>query len=363
MRKIVKILVVGLLICRFLSPLSALCQITIDVPNPSYKTYEDIKRFNIINGISEPLTAIIKIELSDMHDNHLFTITVREAVLASGVNSFQSYVRKAVLNFYNNPGASYLKLNDQLADGDYKVCYSVITQKAGVAPANRCEMFTVHKTTPLVLVYPADMSEVCEERPVFQWQNPAPLPADARIKLLVAVIQPGQNETEAVNRNIPLINLSDVKANSVQLPSYIENLAEGNSYAWQVIIYNANGIIKKSEIWRFSKKCGNEVKQKQDADAFRQLKNSFDGNYYVVRKAIRFSFINSYATEKLDYSIVDIETGEKIRYYPEVSITSGMNNIEIDVNDCRGLKKGRIYVLKAVNIHSTVLQMRFKYER
>jgi hypothetical protein len=95
-------------------------------------------------------------------------------------------------------------------------------------------------------------------------------------------------------------------------------------------------------------------------DAYCQLKAEFDGNYYVVKDEIKFSFNNAYSVEKLDYVIVDLASNIPVKYYPEIVVKTGLNRISIDVDDCRGLKKGKQYILRAKNINITEMQMNCK---
>jgi hypothetical protein len=345
----------------FAVPLVSAGQVLIEPLGAGFRSYEEITRFNINNGLTEPVSVSIRIDLTEKTNGNVLTITVHDATLRPGINSFREFSSIAKLSFYSTSSSNHLKTNDRLADGDYRVCYTIISKKGQFADASYCLNFTIGNSTPLILVAPFNGQDICEERPTFQWQNPMPLPADAKTRMVLVALQEGQNETEAIYRNVPVLNVMDVNGSNLPLPSFVEQLKENSTYAWQVIIYNASGILAKSEIWTFKKSCRNAITQPPTL-AFGQLKSFSDGNYYIAKDFINFSFNNSYSTEKLDYTIVDAETNTPIRYYPEVSIRTGMNYISIDVDDCRGLKKGKYYVLIAKNVHSSALQMRFRYD-
>jgi len=337
-------------------------QLSFEPLSVEYRNLEAMSRFKIANALTEEIRANVRMDLTVKGGEKVLTLEAFDIALKPGINFLNIQTAAAKLQFYHSEASNYLKLNDQLADGEYELCYTVRSKKGNVSELNYCTDFIVRNSSPLMLLSPFNGQSICEERPTLQWQNPMPLPADAKIRLVMAEVLAGQNETEAIYRNLPLLHLTDVGTNTLPMPSYVEQLKDGSTYAWQVVIYNESGILRKSEIWKFTKDCASPVKKNEDNDSYRQLKPQFDGTYYLAKEQIRFSFINSYSTEKLDYSIIDLETGSKIKFYPEINIHSGLNNIVIDADDCTGLKKGKIYMLKATNIHSTVLQMRFKYE-
>jgi hypothetical protein len=336
-------------------------QITINPLGVNFRSYDEITRFNISNGLTEPVAVSIRIDLTEKTNGNVLTLTVPDATLHTGINSFRDFSSMVKFTFYNTSSSNHLKTNDRLPDGEYRVCYTVVTKKGLAADANHCVNFTIGNNTPLILITPFNGHEICEERPTFQWQNPAPLAVDAKIRLVLVELQAGQNETEALYRNLPVMNIMDVKGNSLPFPSFVEKLKENTEYAWQVMVYNASGILAKSEIWTFKKSCKN-TEVLPPTTAFNQLRSALDGNYYIAKDHIHFSFNNSYSTEKLDYMILDAETNTPIKHYPVVAIRTGMNYVSIDADDCRGLKKGKYYVLLARNVHSSVLQMRFRYD-
>lgn len=341
-------------------PVQLISQVSVELTSPSFTNYESIATFSIRNTSTDAVTANVKITLSEEMGGNVFTIIFSDVLLKSGLISSQFFSEKARTNFYNTTVSNYLKSNDKLADGNYRICYSILPVKSGLLPFEYCTLFSVNNTGPLVLVSPINGEHICSERPIFQWQNPMPLPMDAKVKLTMVEIGAGQNETEAMVRNMPLVNVMETSSSFLEIPSYVKELKENISYAWQVTIYNKSGIIKKSEIWVFKKSCETK-KETPNTEAFRFLKAEFDGNYYEVKEKIRFAFTNAYSVEKLAYIIVDIETGKPIKFFPDVKVHGGMNHIEIDGDDCQGLKKSKYYLLKAFNINSTVLQMRFKY--
>lgn len=344
----------------FWLPLQSKAQLSVELASSKFNTYESIANFNIRNATMDAVTANLRITLSEETGGNVFTIIWIDVQLKPGLSSSQLFSDKARSNFYNTSVSNYLKANDKLADGNYRICYSVTPTKSAVTPYEYCTVFPINNIGPLVLISPINGEQLCSERPTFQWQNPMPLPADAKVKLTLVEMLPEQNETEAMVRNMPLVNVMDASGTFLEMPSFVKELKENTSYAWQVTVYNKGGIIKKSEIWVFKKSCETK-KETPVTDAFRFLKAELDGNYYEVKGKIRFAFTNGYSVEKLSYTINDIETGRPIKFFPDVKVHSGMNHVEIDADDCQGLKKGKYYLLKAFNINSTVLQMRFRY--
>lgn len=341
---------------------SACCQLSIQAMPSEYRTYDAITNFSIRNSSTDPVTVSMRIELSEETQGNVLTVTVPEAIIKPGVILYRSLATEESFRFSNNTVSRYLQSNDRLADGRYRLCYYVQSRKAGVPDESYCTKFTISNSSPLVLVAPADGSALCDERPTFQWVSPRPLPADAKTRLVLTEIKEGQNETEAMYRNMPEVNIMEAGNSTLPLPSYVERLKENVRYAWQVTVYNNAGVIQKSEIWTFRKSCSNEKSIKKNDETFPELKKGAESNYYLVKEAIRFSFVNSFSVEKLDYVIIDLQTNKPIRYYPEVQVHTGLNQVEIDVDDCRGLNRGKYYMVRAINVQNSPIQMRFRYD-
>ncbi len=341
-------------------PLQSKSQLSIDLLSSKFTSLASISSFNVRNSSPDAVTASIRITLTEDAGGKVFTINAQDILLKQGIVPSSSFSDRLKMTFYNTAVSNYLKANDKLADGSYTICYSITPVKVGLSPYEYCTNFTINNLGPLLLISPMNGEQLCSERPAFQWQNPMPLPTDAKVKFTLVEMLPNQNETEAMVRDLPIATIMDVQGTVLPMPSFVKELKEGSSYAWQVTIYNGMGVIKKSEIWVFKKSCELKPSKEPNSDAFRQLKPEFDGNYYLVKNRILFYFTNAYSTEKLDYSIIDIETNTPIKYYPAINIHTGVNNISIDADDCQGLKKGKYYMLKALNVHSSPLQMRFQ---
>lgn len=341
-------------------PQQSMAQLSVEPLPANFSNYASIATFSVRNATMDAVAANVKVTVSQETGGNVFAINWIDVLLKPGLTPSQSFDKKASTHFYNSPASNYLQSNDKLADGNYRICYSVAPTKAGLPPYEYCTVFTVNNIGPLLLISPINGEQLCSERPTFQWQNPMPLPAGAKVKLTLVEMLPEQNETEAMVRNMPLVNVMDVSGSFLEMPSFVKELKENTSYAWQVTVYNQGGIIKKSEIWVFRKSCEG-VKAKPVTDAYRLLQAEFDGNYYEAKGKIRFAFTNGYSVEKLAYTITDIETGKPIKFFPDVKVHRGMNHVDIDGDDCQGLKKGKYYLLKVFNVNSTVLQMRFRY--
>lgn len=184
-------------------------QLSVELLSSRFNNYQSIVNFNVRNTSTEAVTANLRITLSEEVSGNVFTINWMDVLLRTGVNSSQSFPQKAITNFYATSVSNYLQSNDKLADGNYKICYSINPSKAGIAPFEYCTVFTINNAGPLMLISPINGEQLCSERPTFQWQNPMPLPIDAKVKLTLVEMKAGQNETEAMIRNMPLVNVMD----------------------------------------------------------------------------------------------------------------------------------------------------------
>lgn len=341
---------------------TVLAQVAIQVPPVKGNNVSEFLVFNVLNNSAQSMDGHISIFLKREGAGLVATFMINNIRLNQGSNLVTKSPADVAIVFQKGKSSAFLLANDKLENGNYEACWSFTrNDKPGVAEASSCMTFRVESLTPLLLNYPVNNQTICDERPLFQWLAPEINNGD-HVRFLLVEKRADQSPLEAISRNIPLVDERDVDNRFLSLPGQVNALKDGKEYAWQVTIYNAKGIVKKSDTWMFRKGCDKPASE-QDAYAFPQLRNEFDGNYYSVKDKISFTFTNSYGTEKLDYRIVDISTNKTIKYYPEVKIVTGSNLISIDVNDCAGLKKGNAYTLVANNINTRPMQMRFIYAK
>jgi len=173
-----------------------------------------------------------------------------------------------------------------------------------------------------------------------------------------------KKEGEAIENllvNAPLLLLDNITTTSINYPSSHPDLKEGKTYVWQVIAYQNSVVMSRSEMWEFTVQCTEPGKQAPN-DSYRELKQLVNGNYYIANRALKFTFHNNYNIKRLSYAIYDLGKGmKKLKDCPEVSLTTGLNKIDIDLTELE-LEPGKHYLLKVYPFNEPDVQVRFEYQ-
>jgi len=178
--------------------------------------------------------------------------------------------------------------------------------------------------------------------------------------LVLSEIKTGQNPTEALNYNLPVINQSHIIAPILPYPSIAPQLVKGKKYAWQVTAYKDQTVLNRSEIWEFTVDCQDSVKKVAD-DGYRDIEDLSKGNYYIASRYLKFALVNPYQAQDLKYTILPLNSPDKkIRRLPKLKIISGLNQIKIDLS-LTNLKSGEYYVLNAWLPNGSTRSLRFIY--
>jgi hypothetical protein len=271
-------------------------------------------------------------------------------------------------NFVFSPSATgqTIKQTGRIPEGEYEFCFevSVGDHKTQVIDDvfENCFTSQVQPLTPLVLINPAPDDESCNTRPNFTWQPPMPMQVATRFRIIVCEKEEKQTDIEAITYNIPIINVAAIPSGNLFFPPRTPDLKKDKRYVWQVTAYQDKTIVTKSEIWEFTIKC-EEEKKTVDSDSYRELKEQLDGSVYYAYGKLRFSLSNPYSPGPLTYSIENLsDTKDEIKKLPELTMTSGFNQFELDLDEIRGFKADKSYLLKVKLQGNKTLQLRFVYK-
>jgi hypothetical protein len=321
----------------------------------------------IVNSVQFDIQIAVTIKVSEVNGTDVLTIRTQPFWIRQGVNQID---RRAFSNgrfvFANNSLGTVAKQSGKFAEGEYEYCFDVeiLLSKSGLVPLANYEQCFIHNLqplTPLLLINPIDGDELCNKRPDFIWQPPMPLPLNAKFRIILAEVKEKQDIVEAVAFNQPIINQANIRTNNLFFPANIPDLKERHAYAWQVTVYIDQTILKKSEVWTFTVKCKEEIKQGL-GESYRELKDIDDGDYYVANNYLRFSFNNPYNEGLLNYSIESIsEPGSKIKDLPKLELKTGLNKYELTFIENNSMKPGKEYLLK-VYLPNKLLRLRFIYK-
>lgn len=331
------------------------------------KTLQSLSLAQLVNSSQSVLQVRMTIKIKETSVREVAVIKTPGFLLQPGSNYIDRRAfANASFSFSQNYFGNAIRQTGNFPEGEYEYCFEievVESKDPGILPSyEQCFTYSVQPLTPLLLINPVDGDETCNKRPNFIWQPPLPLSPDARFRLVLAEIKDKQDPIEAINFNTPLINQSQIVINSLAYPVNIPELKEGGRYAWQVTVYTDKTILRKSEIWEFKIKC-REEKKNVDNDSYREVKEVLDGQVYYAYGKLRFFLSNPYNTARLNYKIYSLAMKqEEIKKVPELQMTNGHNQFEIDLSEINEFKNDKDYLLKVWLADNKLLQLHFVYK-
>ena len=353
----------------FLTVTSSFAQSVLISFNPVIygQSIEGLSFVQLMNAYPQDVLANISIKVREVKAGHVVSISIPRVSLRAGNNTIdRSAFSRGRFSFGNNYYGLTLSQSGKFPEGEYEYCFEVDLSESklpGTATFfENCFTHELQPLTPLLLINPVDGDEECNRRPHFTWQPPMPMSADARFRLLLTEIKEKQDLIEAINYNPPIINQGNIPVNQLSYPFNAPELKPGKRYAWQVIVYTNQTILKRSDIWVYNVKCPEE-KQQVNTDSYREMKETNDGNFYAADKVIRFSFNNPYNAGYLNYSIVSlVNPGQPIKELPKLKLQTGLNKYDIDLSENKAFKSGEEYLLTVKLINGRELKLRFTYK-
>lgn len=270
----------------------------------------------IVNSNPKPFTVFVNGVITDANMQTVVEFKSSEIFLNAGSNIVTPInTGLADVNYFNHDIAEIENRTGTYPSGNYSICVwlTCVTQDCseagkGAAFMERpvCTQIHVENPTQLILASPENEGELEETRPLFTWIPPSPVAGSSNLNytmILVEIMQ-GQNKTDALNLNRPLIEMSGILNPSLVFPSDLPELEPGKSYAWQVEAYVGKTSIAKSEQWKFKIK---KKIEKKDTFRYARLSTMQTTSFYSVPKSslLCIAFEGSYTHSELTFSVYD----------------------------------------------------------
>ena len=345
------------------SPAQVLVQF---VPALNGRTMGGLFMAEIQNASPITYTGKLKVTVKDAVNKTVLTALTPSFLLKPGGNSIQTLSGQARLQFGNSSSARILAETGRFPENDYEYCFEFTGAENKTSANERvfenCYNYNVQPVFPLSLINPGDGDAFCETRPVFTWQAAIPVAGDYLYKLIVVEKKDKQELQEALLNNTPLYQQDNIAGCVAHYPPQLPELQKDKDYAWQVLAYQGGIQVTQSEIWKFRIGC-DDRKPDSSKESYRQLSTYLDGNYYSAGSTLRISLINPYGLTTMRYSLTDIsDPTRKIENLPVIKIQTGLNKVDIGLEDISGLELNKMYRLKVANIgdHTQYLQFIYK---
>jgi hypothetical protein len=325
------------------------------------KSVEGLGTFQVQNLSGGPLRGQVLITVSgEGSRSGILTITTPIVTFPTGISDLPRVAfANSVFRFANNAVAMLVNQTRNFPAGDYTFCFRFINADKTEEEYENCYDASVQPLVPIELIYPADADLICDKRPALTWQPPIPFHPAMRFRLLLTEKKRGET-IENLLMNTPLVLLDNITASTITYPSFAPDLQEGKTYCWQVIVHQQGVIVSRSEIWEFTVQCMDPVKLSED-DSYRELKVLMNGNYYIAKGTLKFTFRNDYNLKKLNYTILDMSEGaQPVKYTPEIPVQPGLNRIDLDLQSL-DMHPGGQYLLRVYPFNEPAIDVRFIY--
>lgn len=145
----------------------------------------------------------------------------------------------------------------RLPQGTYEYCVEVLYkgnghEQAAPEPSEGCVYHTVEDLFAINLVDPEDKALLHERYPAFSWAVNYPFASELTYRIRVAEQKAGQNPANAISRNNPMWQQTDVPATTATYPLAGRPLEVGQPYVWTVDAYYHGLLLGGAENWRFT---------------------------------------------------------------------------------------------------------------
>jgi hypothetical protein len=180
---------------------------------------------------------------------------------------------------------------------------------------------------------------------------PAPLQSFKSLsyEMKVVALQPGQNSSEAIQKNFPFAVKSNIRETFLNYPSSLPAFDTLSYYAWQVTAFDINGYSVKSEIWVFSLEKNQHTGLKITT-AYIKLKKGEDGSMFISNGKIKFMYENLLQDNECSYQLVNIAgSAERVVKKGKINVSQGENFIMLDLAEKRFWKENEVYRFELQN--------------
>ena len=201
-----------------------------------------------------------------------------------------------------------------LAAGVYNICLSLqAADLKAFQPIEHCLDVEVEALTPPQLIEPADTSVLDISYPHFIWTAPMPLTifSNLNYELVLVEVEAGQSKGDAIQRNLPVWSMGNLRTNTALYPSSWVSLDTGKVYAWQVTARNGDYYGGKSQIWEFRLKDTVPVAIKTSSDFYNSLSRKIYENVIQKSGEYKLEFINEYGVNEGFLYLYEISEGRK----------------------------------------------------
>ncbi|MEM9919270.1 MAG: hypothetical protein AAF990_14300 [Bacteroidota bacterium] len=346
---------------------SAAAQVVIRPISPTtpFFNIDQLLKFQLINTTNQDFSGVVQIQIEDQYAKSILQIHSLPMELPAGASMNQQNIQwEGGVRLSENQFARWLAQSGGLPNGQYIYCYRFVDTQSGRNLGNYCIENASFDFRLPELIYPFDGEKLKTAFPVLSWRPPVPLRGNAlNYSLRLVELLEGQSPISAVNSNLPLFDKRRLRTLSMPYPVSAIPLEMDKQYVWQVTAYWRDIEIGKTDIWQFSL-AEEAIPQEAPplAESYRFVRRKLNGKAYLFSDKLHFAFDNRANEKVLAYRIyAKGNQQEELANLPAISLSPGLNQIDVPIDKKLNLKKERNYVLEIKDAYQTSHYLEFKY--
>lgn len=187
---------------------------------------------------------------SNMRLSYIFNL-----MLVDGLNKIDKELISPQWQFSTSSLRELFFNYNTLPSGTFEYCVSISPVNSSVETnkdgSEECLYHRANDMFLINLVDPEDKATLKEYNPMLVWIANYSFSNELTYRIRVAEMKQGQNSVNAVMRNQPVYEESNLMRNSIVYPIYAKPLISSQPYAWTVDAYYKDILLGGSETWQF----------------------------------------------------------------------------------------------------------------
>jgi hypothetical protein len=314
--------------------------------------------WTVVNSSNTTLTCYFTVQINSIDNQQIINVKSSNISIKVGSNNLsRSLASENYVYIMNSPLVTDFKQGGSLPTGSYKICINIYS-KENIILSDNCAPILVNDISSIRLIQPFNEEKIYTLYPMLSW-TPYLGKENISYNICLAPIMDGQEKIEALSKNILYLD-RNIGTVTLSYPNDAFKLESGQKYAWQVHAKYNDKVIASTEVWEFEiNSVSSKISSSQDC--YRLVKKNGTSAPYLNNGILKFAYENRSNEEELNYKIIDASKGSFLDRSKKIELHSGVNKIDINLNEINGLKKGQQYTLELTDLFNQHYKLIFKY--
>lgn len=229
-------------------------QVKLDQPSTNQFRVKDLWKITVKNNSSKDIELILRGTVDEINEGRivegktgLFKLKGNE----SRRISVDNIPGGGVYNWSNRKFQEAMIRNGNAPDGVYTICIYA-ENVDGASLGLDCIQQTIALISPPILITPTNGEIISEQQyPFFTWLPPTPSQQGITYKIIIVDIFGSQSADEAIRVNPIRFTQNNISSTTFQIPISARLFEPKKKYGWQIIAFNKNDEVGRSEVWHF----------------------------------------------------------------------------------------------------------------